>query len=163
MHAILLCFILVWWCYHFKFIHVTNLPIFFKVASWALGHWLYCPTTREVTLKDIGKIHWYQTMTKPNKAQTIFITFGIYSIKYKIIFVVWYHWHFCFPTFAISCGDKASQQLVIFYESLINTATCCWVGMCLWSLTPDTSHHGQQSGRSPKVVAPFLLLTLLAI
>ena len=72
-------FILVWLYYHSRFIPVRNLPVFFKVASLAAaGQSSDCPTASEATLKDMGKIHWYQTMTKPNKAETMFKKFGLY-------------------------------------------------------------------------------------
>ena len=38
-----------------------SLPIFFSVASLALGQWYDCPSASEVTLKGMGKITWYLT------------------------------------------------------------------------------------------------------
>ena len=42
-------------------IHMVNLPIFFKVASLALGQSCDCPSAREATLKNMGKINYYHT------------------------------------------------------------------------------------------------------
>ena len=41
-----------------------HVPIFFKVASLALGQSYDCPSASEATLKDMGKINWYQTHNK---------------------------------------------------------------------------------------------------
>ena len=38
-----------------------------------------CHNSREVTLKDIDKIHWYQTTTRHNKVPTIYINRETYS------------------------------------------------------------------------------------
>ena len=45
-------------------IHVHDLPIFSRGASLALGQSYDCPSASEATLKDMGKIDQYQTMTK---------------------------------------------------------------------------------------------------
>ena len=45
-------------------IHVIYLPIFFRVASLALGQLYDCPSACEVTLKDIGRISCCLTTSK---------------------------------------------------------------------------------------------------
>ena len=50
----LLCFLFGLY-YQFLWIHVTHLPISFRIASLALGQSCDCPSACEVTLKDIGK------------------------------------------------------------------------------------------------------------
>ena len=47
-----------------------KLPIFFRVASLALGQWYDCLSAYEMTLKDMDQNSFYQTPTKHNKAQT---------------------------------------------------------------------------------------------
>ena len=53
-----------WW------IHVTHLPISFRVASLELGQSCDCPTASEATLKDMVEIDHYQTRKIHNKATT---------------------------------------------------------------------------------------------
>ena len=55
------------------------LPIFFRVASMALGQSYDCPSVSVVTLKDVDLCH---TTTK-HKAQTVCIIQGIYCIWYE--------------------------------------------------------------------------------
>ena len=50
------------------------------MASQALGQSYDCPSVSELTLKDMGEIDWYQTITKHNKAQVMGIILGMYSI-----------------------------------------------------------------------------------
>ena len=47
-----------------SWILVIGLPIFFRVASLALGQSYDCPSASEVTLRDMRKINPYQTITK---------------------------------------------------------------------------------------------------
>ena len=59
----------------FSFLCMIHLDIFFRVTSMVLGlsqDWL---SATAATLKDIGKIDWYQTATKRNEAQTMCIKF----------------------------------------------------------------------------------------
>ena len=46
------------------------LPIFFTIASLALGSLCHCPNSTEATLKDMGTIDMLQTTLKNVKAQT---------------------------------------------------------------------------------------------
>ena len=57
----------------FIYIHVIWSPIFFRVASLALGQSYDCPSASEATLKDMGKTDLYQTKRNHNKAQTMSI------------------------------------------------------------------------------------------
>ena len=52
------------------FTNVMKLPIFFRVASLALGQWYDCLSAYEMTFKDMDQNDLYQTATKHNKAQT---------------------------------------------------------------------------------------------
>ena len=56
-------------CNDYWWVDVICLPIFLRVASLALGQSCDCPSASEATLKDMGKIHRYQTTTKDNEAQ----------------------------------------------------------------------------------------------
>ena len=47
--------------------HVIHLPTSFKVASLALVQSYDCPSGSEITLKDMDKIVFCQTITKQNK------------------------------------------------------------------------------------------------
>ena len=74
-------------------IHVIYLPIFFRVASLALGQSYDCPSASEGTLKDMGKTIWtkpQQHTTAHNKMLTIYIilTYCI-SQENKVTRVVW--------------------------------------------------------------------------
>ena len=53
--------------YQFSLIYVINLPIFFRVASLALGQSYDCPSASEATLKKMGQTSLYQATTKHHK------------------------------------------------------------------------------------------------
>ena len=65
---VVVCLVLVMLCYSASLIFVMYFPISFRIASLALGQSYDCPSAREVTLKDMGKIGWYITTTKCNWA-----------------------------------------------------------------------------------------------
>ena len=56
LHTVLLCFALLWLCNHSKWIYMTHLPIFTRVALLALGQSLDCHSVSEVSLMDMGKL-----------------------------------------------------------------------------------------------------------
>ena len=70
-----------------------NLPIFFSIASVALGQ-SYFPSAREVILKDMGIIGWYLTTTQHNKMGTVHLFFGC-AVLYvpEIVVLIW--WAYC--------------------------------------------------------------------
>ena len=76
IHMVLLCFILFWW--YSWWIHELYLPIFFRVASLALGQSYDCPSASEVTLNDMIKIDHQLLITKLSNADTICIICGMY-------------------------------------------------------------------------------------
>ena len=54
-----------------KWFYVIILPIYFRVASLALGQSYDCPSASEVTLKYMGKVKLNQTTTKQSRASAI--------------------------------------------------------------------------------------------
>ena len=54
-------------CYQILIIYVTDLSIFFRVASQALGQSYDCPSAYEATLKDMGKL----TIPVPNHDKSV--------------------------------------------------------------------------------------------
>ena len=82
----LLCIDLLW--LHHQFLHTCDLSTAsFRVASLVLGQSYDCPSASEATLKDMGKINWYQTTSKHNKGWTMWIFPGInYTLCESLIF-----------------------------------------------------------------------------
>ena len=58
--------------------HVTRLPISFRIISMALGQSYDCPSAIDITLKDMGKTELHEAITKHNKARTVYKIIRMY-------------------------------------------------------------------------------------
>ena len=67
--------------YHqISLIYVIYSTIFFRVASLALGQSYDCPRASEATLKNMGKIDWYQVTTRVIMCKPASIILGMYCV-----------------------------------------------------------------------------------
>ena len=110
------------------FIVLTSyLPIFFRVASLALGNLYECSNAREVTQKDMDEINCDLITTKYNKARTVSIILGAYCTRHDDV-IKWKHFPRYWPFVRrIHRSPVNSPHKGQWRGALMFSLICAWI------------------------------------
>ena len=137
-------FVLSWSYYHFvnSWDTFTHILLDFITGTGAV---MDCPNPHEVISMDTNMIIWYQTKTKHNNEQTVYIILGIFVVNIngcmvKVLLCSVHHWyksaHVCcleYSHISVKLLFKCSQVAVHIHQATTAGVTGKYVVLWNWS------------------------------